>query len=76
MAMIPRMAVLSCLEVVGIRVVRSNWTLRYAVHPVSLICVELTNTMPMDSGSIGLKRVGYMDSDVITPTGLNEWSRI
>lgn len=52
MTVVPGMAVLSCLEVICVGLISSNRTLRNAVDSVSFICLELTNAMPMDCGSV------------------------
>ena len=61
-AVIPCMTVLNCLEVVCVSIVRSNGALRNTVDPVSFVCVELTNTMPMDGSPVVGQIVGNVNS--------------
>ncbi len=61
-AVIPGMSVLSRLEVVCVGLTRGNWTLRHAVDSISFVCIELTNAMPMDRGSIIGMKIGDMNS--------------
>lgn len=61
-AVIPSMAVLNCLEVVCVSIVRSNGTLRNTVDPISFIGMKLTDAMPMDGGPIVGQIVGNVNS--------------
>ena len=49
---VPSMTVLSRFEVVCVSTVSSNWTLGNTVNSVSLVCMKLTNAMPMNCGSV------------------------
>ena len=62
MTMVPGMTILSGFELVGISIIRRNRTLRHTVDSIGRVCVELTNAMPMDCGSIVWVIVGNMDN--------------
>lgn len=62
MAVIPTMTVLSRLEVVRVSIVSSNGTLRNTVDPISFVCMELTNAVPMDGSPIVFQIIGNVDS--------------
>ena len=62
MTVVPRMTVLSRLEVVCVSVISSNRTLRNTVNSISFVGMELTNAMPMDCGSVIWQIVGNMNS--------------
>lgn len=60
MTVVPGMTVLGRLEVVRISVVCSNGTLRHTVDSIGSVCMELTDTVPMDCTSIVWMKIGNM----------------
>ena len=69
---IPGVAILRSFEIVRVSLVRSDGTLSHAIDTISLVGMELANAVPMDGSPIGLKTIGDMDGDVVTPAGFNQ----
>ena len=69
---IPGMTILGGSETVGVCLICGDGALGHAIDSISLISVELTDTVPMDGGSIGCEIVGDVHGNVITPTGFNQ----
>ena len=69
---IPGVAILSSFEVVRVSLVRSDGTLSHAIDTISFVGMELANAVPMDGSPIGLKTIGDMDSDIVTPAGFDQ----
>ena len=75
-AMVPGTAVLQDFEDVGKSVCRCDWALGDSVDSVHWHCMKLTNTMPMDGGSVVLQLVCHSDLQGVAPAGLNPGSGI
>ena len=56
--------------------VRGEWTLSNAVHPVHLERVQLPNSVPVDRGAIECQVVQYRDLESIAPASLDPRTRI
>ena len=69
---IPGVAILHSFEVVRVSLVRSDGTLSHTIDSISLVGMELANAVPMDGSPIGLKTIGNMHSDIVTPAGFNQ----
>lgn len=74
-AVIPSMSILesapSICETISLR----NGALSYTVDTVHLICVELTNTMPVYCSAIEIVIVLHMDHELISPASLYQRCR-
>jgi len=73
---IPRSTELSGLELVGLRVARSNWAFCNSIDAIVADAVVLTNTVPVHRGTVVLHVVGDLDLEMISPRGSNGGSRI
>ena len=74
--MIPAVAILHSLEIIGISATGSNGALCHAIHTIGFICMELSHAMPMDCGAISLDVVGNMNGYVVAPAGFDQWTGI
>ncbi len=74
--MVPAVAVLQSLEIIGVSATGSNGALCDAIHTIGFIGMELSNAMPMDCAAISLDVVGNMNGDVVAPAGFDQWSGI
>ena len=72
MTVIPRSPVLKGFELICERLAWRDWTLSDTIDAIHLIRVELSDSMPMDSGAVILGQpVNHLDSYCIAPTGLD-----
>src|SRR2546430_17471340 len=75
MGMVPRSAVLSCLERVCLGVSGCQWAFGETVGAVLRVCVELADTVPVNAGTVVGQRVLDGDPDHVTPVGIDGRSR-
>ena len=73
---VPAVAILQSLEIVGITATGSNGALCHAIHTIGLVGVELSEAMPMNCGAIGFDVISDMDSNVVAPAGFDQWTGI
>ena len=64
-AMIPRTSILHSFPCVGERVPRSDRALSYAIDAVHMHGVQLSNSVPMDTGAVVLEIVMDFDDNVL-----------
>ena len=64
MAMVPRRAILQGAELIRIAVTRCDRTFSYSSDTVVLIGVQLSNTMPMNRGTVPLEII--LDGNLCT----------
>ena len=74
--MVPAVAILQSLEIVGVRTTGSNGALCHAIYTIGFIGVELSEAMPMDCGAISLDVISNMNGDVVAPAGFDQWTGI
>ena len=74
--MVPTVAILQSLKFVGVSATSSNGALCHAIHAIGFICMELSEAMPMNGGTISLDVIGDMDGDVVAPAGFDQWAGI
>jgi len=67
---------LSSLERVGLGLSRGKWALGNTVDTIGANTVQLTNTMPVHTGSVVLHGVLDSDTDHITPGRLDDRTRV
>ena len=70
--MVPRMAILQGLELVGVRVSLRNGTLGDAVNTIHLHSAQLAQAVPMNGSAVGLVVVLDMDDELVAPAGLDQ----
>ena len=74
--MVPAVAILQSLEIVGVTAISSNGALCHAIYTISFIGMELSEAMPMDSGAISLDVISNMNCNVVAPAGFDQWTGI
>lgn len=76
MAVIPRCSKLRGLEKISLRSTGSNRALCYASYSVRANKIQLADTVPVNIGSVVLHGVLYSDTDIISPAGSDDGTRI
>lgn len=71
MAVVPGGSVLESAKLVGECVVWSDWALGDAIDAVHLHCVLLSESVPVDRGTVVLELVRDGDSDSVSPACLD-----
>ena len=71
-----RCAILRSFESIDFGSTWNNWAFRQAVGAVHFIRTQLSQPMPVDTGSIVLKVIGDGDFNVISPVGLDSLFRV
>lgn len=74
--MVPARAELRDLESIRLGIARSQSTLRDAVHAVLASRMVLSDTMPMDRGTIVLHRIFDVDDELVAPGRSNGGTRV
>lgn len=69
------MSILSRPKLVGKCISLSNRALCYSIDTVHLVCVQLSDSVPVDSRAILVIIVPDMNNDLVTPARLNQRAR-
>lgn len=69
------MSILSRPKLIGKCISLSNRALCNSIDTVHLICVQLSDSVPVDSGAILVIIVPDMNNDLVTPARLNQRAR-